>query len=72
VTLSGTADSRDTVGRLVQGLAGVNGFVEPFISTTTTADEEQVTFTGSVGLSPRVYSHRFADVHKLLDREVAR
>ena len=46
--------------------------MEPFISTTTTADKAQVTFTGSVGLSPRVYSHRYTDIDKLLGTEVGR
>ena len=35
-------------------------FVEPFISTTTTGDSDPVTFSGSVGLSEKVYSHRYA------------
>ena len=41
-------------------------FVEPFISTTTTAEDDVVTFTGSVGLSERAFSKRYADMEKLL------
>ena len=41
-------------------------FVEPFISTTTTSDGDVVTFTGSVGLSEKAFSKRYADMEKLL------
>jgi hypothetical protein len=66
VTVSGSASSRDDVGDLVVRLGEDPLFVEPFISTTTTADEEQVTFSGSVGISPKVYSRRYADLERLL------
>jgi Tfp pilus assembly protein PilN len=61
VTLSGTAVSRAEVGELVTHLGSMGLFVEPFISTTTAGDTESVTFSGSVGLSERVYSRRYAD-----------
>jgi hypothetical protein len=61
VTLSGTAASRSEVGTLVISLGDSDLFVEPFISTTTTADAARVTFSGSVGLSRKVYSKRYAD-----------
>jgi len=61
VTLSGTAVSRAQVGELVTKLGSMGLFVEPFISTTTTGDtSESVTFSGSVGLSEKVYSRRYA------------
>lgn len=60
VTLSGTAASRAEVGTLVVNLGDSALFVEPFISTTTTADAAKVTFSGSVGLSRKVYSKRYA------------
>jgi hypothetical protein len=60
VTLSGTAVSRAEVGELVTRLADIGLFVEPFVSTTTTADSASVTFSGSVGLSEEVYSRRYA------------
>jgi hypothetical protein len=60
VTLSGTAVSRAEVGELVTRLGGMGLFVEPFVSTTTTGDSASVTFSGSVGLSEKVYSHRYA------------
>lgn len=62
VTLSGTAASRAEVGQLVVNLGNSGLFVEPFISTTTTADSADVSFSGSVGLSPKVFSNRYADL----------
>ena len=66
ITLSGTAANRGSVGEFVIALGDSELFVEPFISTTTTADGEQVTFTGSVGLSEAVFSNRYADLDALL------
>jgi hypothetical protein len=62
VTLSGTAVSRAEVGELVTNLGSSELFVEPFISTTTTGDAQTVSFSGSVGLSEKVYSHRYGPV----------
>ena len=61
VTLSGTAGTRAEVGDMVVALGNSPLFVEPFISTTTTGDAEAVTFSGSVGLSEKVFSGRYAD-----------
>lgn len=61
VQLSGTAGSRAEVGQLVVALGDSGLFVEPFIATTTTGDTDQVTFSGSVGLSEKVYSGRYSD-----------
>lgn len=66
VTLSGTAADRDAVGDFVINLGDSLLFVEPFISTTTTADGAGVTFTGSVGLSERLFTGRYADLDALL------
>lgn len=66
ITLSGSADSRATVGKLVINLGGDKLFVEPFISTTTTADGDAVMFTGSVGLSTKAFSKRYAALGALL------
>lgn len=71
ITLSGSAQSRRSVGDLVIGLGDSKLFVEPFISTTTSADGTGVTFTGSVGLSEQVFSNRYADLDELLE-EAAR
>lgn len=67
VTLSGSAESRRAVGDLVIGLGDSELFVEPFITATTSADEVGVTFTGSVGLSEKVFSHRYDDLATLLE-----
>lgn len=71
VTLSGTAASRADVGRLVVALGKDVLFVEPFISTTTTADASEVSFSGSVGLSQEVFSGRYADLETMLAGRVA-
>lgn len=72
IQLTGTADSRASVGELVIALGADDQFVEPFISTTTTADEQAVTFTGSVGLSEKVYSERYTHIDRLLRQGGAR
>jgi len=59
VTITGTAASRDAVSALVIALGGDKLFVEPFVDTTTTEDSDAVTFSGSVGLSPAVFSGRY-------------
>lgn len=69
VTLSGTADSRATVGAFVIRLGGERLFVEPFINTTTTAEGDEVSFTGSVGLAEKAVSGRYADLDALLGEE---
>lgn len=66
IQLTGTADSRASVGSFVIALGADDQFVEPFISTTTTADGQAVTFTGSVGLSEEVYSGRYRRIDRLL------
>lgn len=72
VTLSGTASSRATVGDLVLNLGEDALFVEPFISTTTTAEGDDVVFTGSVGLSTRAFTGRYAEIDALLEKEAGR
>jgi hypothetical protein len=62
VQLAGTAGSRAEVGDMVIALGHSRLFVEPFISTTTTGDSDEVAFSGSVGLSEKVYSGRYAAV----------
>lgn len=61
VTLSGTASDRDAVGALVEGLADNRAFAEPFITTTTTDEGASVSFSGSVALTPAVFSGRYDD-----------
>lgn len=71
ITLSGTADSRATVGTFVINLGDEKLFVEPFISTTTTSEGDGVLFTGTVGLSEASFSGRYVDIEKLLQKEVS-
>lgn len=66
ITISGSAATRADVGAFVIALGDDELFVEPFISTTTTADDSEVTFSGSVGLSEKVFSGRYADLDELL------
>jgi Tfp pilus assembly protein PilN len=72
ITLSGSAGSRADVGELVINLGAEELFVEPFISTTTSGDADEVTFSGSVGLSDKVYSRRYAELEKVLKTAGAR
>lgn len=60
VTLAGIAPSRADVGEMVISLGRAGLFVEPFISTTTTGETAEVAFSGSVGLSEKVFSGRYA------------
>ena len=61
VELSGTASSRAEVGEMVVNLGDSGLFVEPFITTTTTGEGQSVSFSGTVGLSQKAYSRRYAD-----------
>lgn len=72
LTLSGTAASRDAVGQLVVELGRSRIFVEPFISTTTTAEGTRVTFSGTVGVSPRAFTGRYEQLDALLRERTER
>jgi hypothetical protein len=65
VELTGSAASRAIVGDFVIRLGNDALFVEPFISTTT-SDGDDVLFTGSVGLSTKAYTSRYAAIKDLL------
>lgn len=65
VELTGSAASRAIVGDFVIRLGHDALFVEPFISTTT-SDGAEVLFTGSVGLSTKAYTSRYAAIKSLL------
>jgi hypothetical protein len=69
VTIEGTAADRESVGKLVIALGESGLFVEPFVNTTTTSDGDGVSFAGSVGLSPKVFSGRFDDLGAALAKE---
>jgi hypothetical protein len=69
--LSGTAPSRRVVAQLVQALAAEKLFIEPFITTTTTDEAAEVSFTGSVGVDPRAFTGRYDDLLERLDPSAA-
>ena len=66
VELTGSAASRAIVGDFVIRLGNDALFVEPFISTTT-SEGAKVLFTGSVGLSTKAYTSRYAAMKTLLN-----
>lgn len=81
LTMTGSATNRRAVGDFVISLGGSPLFLDPFISATTAtvaatsaattaatvaAPRDSVTFTGSVSLSPKAFSRRYADLDALL------
>ncbi|TIC88429.1 hypothetical protein E8D34_05770 [Nocardioides sp. GY 10113] len=60
LSIEGTASSRAEVGDLVVALGEDDLFLDPYVSTTT-ADNDRVSFSGTVGLSPKVFSGRYDD-----------
>ncbi|WP_019874611.1 PilN domain-containing protein [Sporichthya polymorpha] len=73
VTLSGTAQNRAQVGQLVQNLRAADLYADPFITTTTMNagdGSEVVAFAGSVGLTGKAVSGRYADLSWLSDPKV--
>jgi Tfp pilus assembly protein PilN len=62
VTLTGTATSRAAVGQFVTKLGAGGVFVAPYVTTTSTADSKKFAFSGSVAISTRVLSNRYADI----------
>ncbi len=76
MTITGTAADRNSVGSLVDALSAKDAFVEPFVSTTTTGVSAidttgdaggAVTFAGTVGLTPTLFSARYDDLATQLD-----
>ena len=59
------------VAQLVQALAAEKLFIEPFITTTTTDEAAEVSFTGSVGVDPRAFTGRYDDLLERLDPSAA-
>ncbi|GAA0610299.1 hypothetical protein GCM10009547_10400 [Sporichthya brevicatena] len=73
VTLSGTAQNRAQVGQLIQNLRAADLYADPFITTTTMNagdGSEVVAFAGSVGLTGKAVSGRYADLSWLSDPKV--
>jgi hypothetical protein len=60
-TIGGSADSREAVGALVIRLGDSDLFVGPFISASNVSGDGRVIFTGTVGVTEKVFSGRYAD-----------
>jgi hypothetical protein len=73
VTLSGTADSRAVVGEFINSLKASDLYADPFVTTTSVTGEdgsEKVQYSGSVGLTGKAVSGRYADLSWLTDPKV--
>jgi hypothetical protein len=73
VTITGTADSRAVVGDLINKLKASDLYADPFVTTTTAggaAGEQSVQFSGSVGLTGKNVSGRYADLSWLANPDV--
>jgi len=62
VTIGGSAAARDAVGKLIVRLGGSALFVDPFITTTDASEDGKVTFSGTVGVTRKAFSMRYADL----------
>lgn len=62
VTITGTASSRDAIGTFLTNVDRDDFFASPYVSATTADDKGQVSFSATVGLTDRVYPHRYNDV----------
>lgn len=72
-TLSGTASSRDVVGKFIDSLKAGKIYADPFVTTTTVSGADgtkQVQFSGSVGLTGTLVSGRYVDLSWLSDPNV--
>lgn len=73
VTLSGTASSRAVVGEFINSLKSSDLYADPFVTTTSmngALGEESVVYSGSVGLTGKAVSGRYADLSWLSDPKV--
>lgn len=73
VTISGTAPSRDAVGKFVESLKSAKIYADPFITTTVVngaTGQRSVQFSGSVGITGEIVSGRYADLSWLSDPAV--
>lgn len=68
ITVAGTADSREAVGRFVVNILADDRFLSPFVSTTVLDEETgNVAFTGTISLTGLVYARRYNDVEFLAE-----
>ena len=66
VQFTGTGPRREDVAVFIQNLLKNPKFSNIYIPVTDTAEEKGVTFTGSVGITEKFYSRRYADDAYLL------
>lgn len=66
VQFTGTATGRDSLSSFLTGLNSGGGFVNTYVPVTDSGDGKQVTFNGSVGITDKFFSNRYADDGYLL------
>ncbi|MGV8847482.1 PilN domain-containing protein [Tessaracoccus sp.] len=66
VQFTGTAPGREALSTFLTHLGTSDDFVNPYVPVTDSADGKQVTFNGSVGITNKFFSNRYADDAYLL------
>ena len=60
VQFTGTATGREGVAKFLANLTKSDKFATPYVPVTDSADGKAVTFSGSVGITDKFYSNRYA------------
>jgi Tfp pilus assembly protein PilN len=63
---TGTASGREAVSALLVNLNNNNKFVNVYVPVTDSGDGKQVTFNGSVGITEKFFSNRYANDEYLI------
>jgi hypothetical protein len=63
---TGTAAGREGVAKFLSNLTASAKFAAPYVPVTDSVDGKGVTFSGSVGITDKFYSNRYADDGYLL------
>lgn len=66
VQFTGTAPGREGVAKFLSNLNKDDKFAAPYVPVTDSADAKGVTFNGSVGITDKFYSNRYANDAYLL------
>ena len=67
VQFTGTATGREAVSAFLVNLNNSSKFVNVYVPVTDSGDGKQVTFNGSVGITEKFFSNRYADDRYLID-----
>lgn len=67
VQFTGTATGREAVSAFLVNLNSSSKFVNVYVPVTDSGDGKQVTFNGSVGVTEKFFSNRYADDRYLID-----